>query len=208
MKIVWLGSNQSYQSTHETMKQTLELRVRGEIEDHLLLVEHSPIYTVGRRKDAEQNLLNPGDVPVLYIERGGDVTYHGPGQITGYPIVKLPDHKKDLHAYLRFLEDFWISVLSEYDVESGRDDRNTGVWVQGKKMVAIGIACRRWVTWHGFACNVRANLDYYNRINPCGMESKLVTNLADHAKVQDMESFAELIGQRFTNQWKDWCALD
>jgi lipoate-protein ligase B len=207
MNIKWLGSNQPYQLIHSIMKEQLELRVLDKTEDCLLLVEHSPTFTLGRRKHAEQNILAAGDVPVIPIERGGDVTFHGPGQLTGYPIVKLPSHKKDLHAYLRFLEDFWITVLAEYDINSGRDERNTGVWVQNKKMVAIGIACRRWVTWHGFACNVRVDLEYYKRINPCGMDSQLVTNMEKYCTVPEMESFAVTIGNKFQNEWNSWCRL-
>jgi lipoyl(octanoyl) transferase len=204
MNVLWLGSNQPYTSIHSRMKDLLDRRVANEIEDHLLLVEHQPTYTTGRRKESSQNLLDPQDIPVVPIERGGDVTFHGPGQLTGYPILKLPDHRKDLHAYLRFLEDFWIEFLHTMNIQATRDQRNTGVWADQKKLVAIGIACRRWVTWHGFACNVSVDLEYYRRINPCGMDSSLVTNISCYQPIETMEHFAETVGQQFAQKWADW----
>ena len=205
MKVIWLGSEQPYQPIHTMMKKCLEQRIADEIEDHLLLVEHQPTYTIGRRRESPHNILDPREVPVIPIERGGDVTFHGPGQITGYPIVKLPAHRKDLHAYLRFLEDFWIDFLINRGVPAKRDQRNTGVWADGRKMVAIGIACRRWVTWHGFACNIRVNLEYYKRINPCGMDSSLVTNLEEYQTEPSIEQVAMEIGSVFTRSWNQWC---
>jgi len=186
------------------MKELLDKRVADQIEDHLLLVEHQPTYTIGRRKESNQNLLDPQEVPVVPIERGGDVTFHGPGQLTGYPILKLPDHRKDLHAYLHFLEDFWIEFLHGINIPAKRDQRNTGVWAGQKKLVAIGIACRRWVTWHGFACNVSVDLKYYQRINPCGMDSSLVTNISYYQQVESIEDFANTVGEQFTQKWADW----
>ena len=207
MKILWLGSDQPYQPVHTLMKSHLEKRIADEIEDHLLLVEHQPTYTLGRRREAAANILHPKGVPIVPIERGGDVTFHGPGQLTGYPILKLPSHRKDLHAYLRFLEDFWIDVLRERGVPASRDSRNTGVWANNKKMVAIGIACRRWVCWHGFACNVRVDLEYYQRINPCGMDSSLVTNLEHYRQELPMESLALEIGTKFKASWLKWSQI-
>ena len=205
MQITWLGSEQPYRPVYERMKELLALRVEDAIEDQLLLVEHSPVYTVGRAKDALQNLLNPGDVPIEHIERGGDVTFHGPGQLTGYPIVKLPT--MDLHGYLRFVEEFWIDELARYSIQATRDDRNTGVWVNGRKMVAIGIAMRRQVCWHGFACNLSTNLHYFRNINPCGMSSDLVTRWQDHMPAPQLESYALELGERFSQAWKHWCKI-
>lgn len=201
MQIQWLGSNRDYREIYEQMKQLLEQRVNEEIEDQLLLVEHNPVYTIGRARDAEQNLLSP-TVPVERIERGGDVTFHGTGQLTGYPIVKLP--VQDIHAYLRFLEEFWIAELATHNIIATRDDRNTGVWVNGKKMVAIGVAMRRWVCWHGFACNLTVNLDYFKQINPCGMSSDLVTRWSDHQPPPNLEVYAHELGQRFKDAWIKW----
>ena len=132
MDVKWLGKQSDYRAVYNQMKELLVQRINNEIEDTLLLVEHDPVYTVGRARNAMSNLLNPNDVPVEQIERGGDVTFHGTGQLTGYPIVKLP--VLDIHAYLRFLEEFWITELDRYNIVATRDDRNTGVWVNGKKV--------------------------------------------------------------------------
>ena len=149
------------------------------------------------------NLINPQNIPVEHIERGGDVTFHGTGQLTGYPIVKLP--VLDIHAYLRFLEEFWIAELELHDIQATRDDRNTGVWVDGKKMVAIGVAMRRQVCWHGFACNLTTDLNYFRQINPCGMSSDLVTRWQDHAPAPEMKAYALAMSTRFEEAWTTWC---
>lgn len=203
MQIHWLGQQVEYRPVYERMKHLLAQRVNDEIEDQLLLVEHQPVYTVGRSKNALQNLLNPGYIPVEQIERGGDVTFHGTGQLTGYPIVKLP--MLDIHAYLRFLEEFWIAELGQHNIVATRDDRNTGVWVGGKKMVAIGVAMRRQVCWHGFACNLTVDLSHFRNINPCGMSSDLVTRWADHQPPPKMEEYALELGERFKKAWTNWC---
>ena len=165
----------------QLQEQFLEERISGTRHDTLILCEHDPVYTIGRSRDAESNILISRGVPIHKISRGGDVTFHGPKQLVGYPILNLPKH--DIHAYLRWLEGFWIDYLmTYYQIEAHRDERNTGVWVDGRKMVAIGIALRKWVTWHGFAWNIDTDLRYFQRINPCGMSSELVTSLAEHVK--------------------------
>ena len=203
MDIKWLGRQSHYRSVYDHMKELLVQRVNDEIDDTLLLVEHDPVYTVGRARNAMSNLLNPNGVPVEQIERGGDVTFHGTGQLTGYPIVKLP--VLDIHAYLRFLEEFWIEELGRHNIVATRDERNTGVWVQGKKLVALGVAMRRQVCWHGFACNLTTDLNYFRQINPCGMSSDLVTRWEDHAPVPNMEAYALEMSARFEDAWTDWC---
>lgn len=204
MNILWLGKNRPYLPIYEQMKELLSARIEDKIPDTLLLVEHEPTYTLGRARDAENNIIDPRDTPIVRIERGGDVTYHGTGQLTGYPIVRLPEHKHDILAYLRFLEEFWIQELEKHGIQGHRDERNTGVWVDGKKMVAIGVALRRWVCWHGFACNLYTDLDYFRRINPCGMDSSLVTRISDYGINLNMEEFAQLIGERFESAWNAW----
>ena len=198
----WLGRNIPYDQVHDLMKELLAQRIDGKIPDTLLLVEHQPVYTVGRARNAMQNIFPQKQVPVLSVERGGDVTYHGPGQLTGYPIVQLP--REDLHGYLRFLEDFWIEILAEHQITAHRDERNTGVWVHNQKMVAIGIAMRRWVCWHGFACNLTVDLQYFQQCNPCGMSSDLVTRWMDHQSPPDMEDFAHWVGKHFCQKWQNW----
>ena len=112
------------------------------------------------------------------MERGGDVTWHGPGQLVAYPICKLEGEDRDLHRWLRTLEDVMIDTVSAVGLRGERDPRNTGVWVGGKKVGSLGIACRRWVTWHGLALNVNPELAWFRRINPCGLESALLSSLA------------------------------
>ena len=204
MQVQWLGSHLEYTAVYQYMEELLHKRIEGEIEDQLLLVEHAPTYTVGRAKNALHNILDAQNTPVVEITRGGDVTFHGPGQLTGYPIVKLPI--EDINAYLRFLEQFWIDTLHTNNITSSRDERNTGVWVEGKKMVAIGIAMRRWVCWHGFACNISVDIDYFSRINPCGMSSNLVTKWTEHQHppYPSMEEMALYIGEEFRKKWLDW----
>ena len=197
----------SYSEAVQQMEAVREQRIAAEIGDTLLLVEHDPVYTVGRTRGAEANILNPMDVPIVKVARGGDVTFHGPGQIVGYPIFGLPEHRHDLHGFMRGLEEMMIRVLDRYDIVGERDDRNTGVWVKGAKIMAIGIGARRWVTWHGFALNVDTDLTHYSRINPCGMSSDLVTRIVDH--IDPMPERAELeaaIVEELQSWWEAWTA--
>lgn len=181
MRVEHLGRI-DYTAAMERMAACLQDRIAGCIPDTLLLCEHDPVFTVGRARGAAANVLAPGEIPVVAARRGGDVTYHGPGQVVGYPIFQLPPHRHDLHGFLHGLESALISLLSSYGVAGVRDPRNTGVWVEGRKIAAIGIACRKWVTWHGFALNLDADLEPFGRINPCGMDSTLVTRIADHVE--------------------------
>ncbi len=189
-----------YAAILNIQEEVLEKRIAGTIDDTLILCEHSKVYTVGRSRNALQNLNSVSDVPVHEISRGGDVTFHGPSQLVGYPILALD--KRDIHAYLRWLEDFWMDYLwTHYQIEAHRDERNTGVWVDGKKMVAIGIALRKWVTWHGFAWNINTDLSYFHKINPCGMSSDLVTSLAEHTTdIPNMSDAMKSVEQAFC-QW-------
>ncbi len=196
-----------YPEAHAQMRARLERRVRDEVEDALILCEHDPVYTLGRRRGAEQNVLAAGEVPVIPVERGGDVTFHGPGQLVGYPIVRLPPHRQDLHAWLRGLEAVLIGVLDTWGVVGARDARNTGVWVEGKKIAAIGVACRSWVTWHGFSLNVSTDLAWYRRINPCGLEPDLTTRLADHTDpCPTMAEVQAVTAAQFAAWWTGWAA--
>ena len=151
--------------------------INGDHPSTLLLVEHDPVFTLGRSRKASSNLLSPGHIPVVEVARGGDVTFHGPGQLVVYPILKLEGAWQDLHRVLRALEEAAILCCADFGLKAERDERNTGAWVGGKKICAVGIGCKRWVTWHGMALNVTTNLDYFKRINPCGMDASLVTSL-------------------------------
>ncbi|MEZ4365085.1 MAG: lipoyl(octanoyl) transferase LipB [Kofleriaceae bacterium] len=167
----------------------VEARKGGAGDDTLLLVEHPHVITLGRRRESQGNVVAAGDVEVVEIERGGDVTYHGPGQLVAYPIVLLRDGgERDLHAFLRGLEDAVIATLAAFDLPSGREPGKTGVWLDAraggrKKICSMGIACRRWVTFHGLALNVTTDLSYFHRINPCGFASEVMTSMAEELGV-------------------------
>jgi lipoate-protein ligase B len=175
-------------------RQQLELvgaRQRGEVEDTLLLVEHPHVITVGRAQKAKANVVAAGDVEVVEVERGGDVTYHGPGQLVAYPILQLEEGEKDLHRLLRNLEEAMILALADVGVPGAtRRPGATGVWMGGtgtedalpeRKIASIGIACRKWVTFHGLALNVATDLSYFERINPCGFDSRVMTSATAEA---------------------------
>ncbi|MFN1835087.1 lipoyl(octanoyl) transferase LipB [Balneola sp. MJW-20] len=150
--------------------------------DVLIFVEHPHVYTLGKSGEEEHMLRSVAELKQLEaefvkIDRGGDITYHGPGQIVGYPIMDLDRHFTDIHKYLRYLEEVLIRVCSDYGFEAGRIEGLTGVWVNNEKICAMGIRCSRWVTMHGFAFNVNTNLDYFGNIVPCGIDDKAVTSL-------------------------------
>jgi lipoyl(octanoyl) transferase len=154
---------------------------------HLLFCEHNPVYTLGKSGKMEHLLLNEEGLKAQGIEffrinRGGDITYHGPGQITGYPIFDLEQFKPDIHWYLRTMEDAVINLIAEYGLEGERSEGETGVWLDvgkpsARKICAIGVRCSRWVTMHGFAFNVNTDLNYFRNIIPCGIQDKDVTSL-------------------------------
>ena len=166
-------------------------RQRGERPDALLLVEHPHVITVGRTRGALAHILGAGEVEVVEVERGGDVTYHGPGQIVAYPILLLEEGERDLHRFLRNLEEGMIRTLARFGIAADREAGKTGVWIEGRRKVAsIGIACRRWVTFHGLALNVGTDLAYFARIQPCGFDSAVMTSME---RELDRElSFAEV----------------
>jgi lipoate-protein ligase B len=143
------------------------------------VVEHPHVITVGRTRGALANILAAGEVEVVEVERGGDVTYHGPGQIVAYPILLLAEGERDLHRFLRNLEEGMIRTLARWGIEAGREPGKTGVWIAGQRKIAsIGIACRKWVTFHGLALNVTTDLGYFARIQPCGFDATVMTSMA------------------------------
>lgn len=155
-----------------------------ESNDVLLFVEHPHVYTLGKSGDKANMLKGMAelaniDAQFIEIDRGGDITYHGPGQIVGYPILDLDRHFTDIHKYLRYLEEVIIKTCADYDIEAGRIEGLTGVWVGNQKICAMGIRCSRWVTMHGFALNVNTDLSYFNHIVPCGITDKEVTSLQE-----------------------------
>lgn len=183
----------------EIKNQNRETGEQQETPNHLLFVEHPPVYTLGKSGKIDHLLLSESEMEARGIEffkinRGGDITYHGPGQIVGYPIFDLENFKADIHLYLRNMEEAVIQLLKqEYGIESGRIPKYTGVWLDiesdnPRKILAIGVRCSRWVTMHGFAFNVNTDLNYFSNIIPCGIEDKGVTSLAHElGREMDME---------------------
>ncbi|RNC73247.1 MAG: lipoyl(octanoyl) transferase LipB [Desulfuromonadales bacterium] len=160
---------------------SLQERVAAEVAtgtapETLLLLEHPPVYTIGRGKGGE-NLLDPA-IRAVETNRGGDVTFHGPGQLVGYPIINLGRRGRDLHRYLRFLEEVLIHTAAGFGVEAWREPGRTGIWTEQGKLASIGVGVRRWVTMHGFALNVVNDLAPFVRINPCGIAGCQMTSLA------------------------------
>jgi lipoate-protein ligase B len=174
-----------YGEALELQRAVARARIAGEVgDDVLLLVEHPPVVTLGRSTKAT-SLPLPADairargVEVHEVERGGDVTFHGPGQLVGYPIVDLKRHKKDLHWYLRTVEQALIDALATFGIGGGRVEKYTGVWVDGaRKIASIGVHARDWVTWHGFALNVTTALSYFDLIVPCGIHGVEMTSVS------------------------------
>ena len=176
----------NYRAALSFQHRAVELRARGEAPDILFAVEHEPVLTVGRSADGAGNVLaSTADlerrgIDVVPVERGGDVTYHGPGQIVGYPIVDLTGLPggRDLHRYLRDLEEALIRTLASFDLTARRNPPYTGVWVGDRKVAAIGVAVRRWVAFHGFALNVDPDLSHFDLIHPCGIRHLGVASMA------------------------------
>jgi lipoyl(octanoyl) transferase len=167
-----------YQMAWEWQRSLMdERKENAALDDILILLEHPPVYTLGQGSDIGFLKFAPGEYELHRIERGGEVTYHCPGQLVGYPILNLQYYRKDLHWYLRQLEEVIIRVLAGYGLEGIRIPGLTGVWVEGRKLAAIGIKVSRWITMHGFALNVCPDLSGFERIVPCGIEDKPVGSL-------------------------------
>lgn len=178
--------------------------------NHLLFVEHPHVYTLGKSGDEKNLLLNEKqllDKHANYykINRGGDITYHGPGQLVAYPILDLDNFFTDIHKYLRLLEETIILTLKEYGVESGRSKGETGVWLdaddkfKARKICAMGVRCSRWVTMHGWGFNVNSDLNYFNNIIPCGINDKAVTSLNEElGRNVDMAEIKEKLKKNFS----------
>jgi lipoyl(octanoyl) transferase len=154
-----------------------EARINGRLtQDLLLLLEHPPVVTLGRNS-RPSHVLRPDGLDIFEIERGGDVTFHGPGQLVGYPILDLGGHKPDLHWYLRTLEEALLIALAELGISARRNPPFTGVWTRNRKIASIGIHVKQWVTWHGFALNVTTDLAQFERIVPCGIAGVEMTSV-------------------------------
>jgi len=171
-----------YGEAYERQRALVDQRKRAEIPDQFLIVEHPPTITMGRNGHMEnllarEEVLERAGVAFHHTDRGGDITYHGPGQLVGYPILDLRDWKRDVGAYVRAIEQVMIDTLADFRIDAGRICGCSGVWVDGKKVGAIGVHISRWVTSHGFALNVDTDLSYFGYIVPCGL-TKPVTSMA------------------------------
>jgi lipoyl(octanoyl) transferase len=185
-------------------------RLAERIPDTLLLLEHTPVITLGRSADAEnirssRDDLKTKGIDVVDVDRGGDVTYHGPGQITGYLIAALKELRLDVHLFVRGLEEVMIRTLSDYGLSAGRIPGLTGVWVGEEKIGAIGVHMSRWISTHGFAFNVRTELDSFDHIVPCGIKDRGVTSMTRLlGEGVDLEDVAELLGRWTGEVWRMW----
>ena len=191
-----------YAEVLELQRDLRRRRIDGEFgEDVLLLVEHPPVITLGRGTRPSSLPIAPAElerrgVEVFEVERGGDVTFHGPGQLVGYPILDLRGHRQDLHWYLRSLEDVLIQALGGLGIEAGRNPGLTGVWTAGRKIASIGIHVKKWVTLHGFALNVTTDLDPFDLIVPCGIRQVVMTSVSAELLRTDSEPLmAEVRGR-------------
>jgi lipoyl(octanoyl) transferase len=180
--IVDLG-RRAYEETLELQRAVARARISGEVDqDVMLLVEHPPVVTLGRASKDAHLLANAEQlaargVQLFEVERGGDVTFHGPGQLVGYPVVDLKRHRQDLHWYLRQVEELLIRALARLGITGERVASYTGVWTGGRKIASIGVHARDWVTWHGFALNVATELSYFDLIVPCGIPDVIMTSV-------------------------------
>jgi lipoyl(octanoyl) transferase len=185
MRELWvidLG-RRKYAEVLDLQRAVARARIAGEIDqDVLLCVEHDPVVTLGRSSKDAHLVASPAQlqargVDVFEVERGGDVTFHGPGQLVGYPIVDLKRHRQDLHWYLRQVEETLIVALRDFGIPGERVAKYTGVWTGGRKIASIGVHARDWVTWHGFALNVATELSYFDLIVPCGIPDVVMTSI-------------------------------
>ena len=189
----------SYKAVWDLQKEMQQQRINGNIEDTLILVEHDPVYTLGKNAN-EDHLLQSRDesVDVFNIERGGDITFHGPGQLVVYPILDLSNYKKSVSWYMRTLEQVLIDTLIEFKITAQRNDGLTGVWVGDEKIAALGVRISRWVTMHGFALNVNPDLSFYDGIIPCGIFDHGVTSMEQLlGETQNNDNVKNMVIEKF-----------
>lgn len=207
-KEAWDYQEQLFQATIDLKKQNKKEGLDAPTTSYLLFCEHSHVYTLGKSGDEKNLLVNEAylksrGASFYKINRGGDITYHGPGQIVGYPILDLECFFTDIHKYLRFLEDVIIKTMADYGMEGQRSEGETGVWLdvgtpRARKICAFGVRCSRWVTMHGWAFNVNCDLDYFSNIVPCGISDKTVTSMQKElGKTLDIEEVKQKIKYYF-----------
>ncbi len=183
-----------YGEALELQKQLVQKRANGEMPDSLVLVEHPHVITLGRKTTPAN--FKPQDIPVFQVERGGDATYHGPGQLVGYPIIMLRDH--DVRKHVRLMEEAIVRTAAAHGVKGERLEGHPGIWVSGKKLASIGVAVTEWVTFHGFALNVNTDLSYFELIRPCGLDPSTMTSMK---KVAGKDFDFEEVKARFAREY-------
>ncbi|MFL3008156.1 MAG: lipoyl(octanoyl) transferase LipB [Candidatus Neomarinimicrobiota bacterium] len=203
IKILDLGHS-PYREVWDLQKKMHKDRINSKINDTLIFVEHESVYTLGKNANKDHLLQNKDDsIDVFDIERGGDITYHGPGQLVVYPILDLTNYKKSVSWYMRKLEQVTIDLLFEYDIKATRSKGLTGVWVDDEKIAAQGVKISRWVTMHGFSINVNTNLDFYDNIIPCGIFDRGVTSISEIlGRLIDMNRIKMVIIEKFNDNFK------
>jgi lipoyl(octanoyl) transferase len=195
-----------YDEALTIQKDLVEKRKQGLIPDQLLIVEHPHVITLGRNGHLEnllanEDVLRRAGIAFHHTDRGGDITYHGPGQIVGYPILDLREWKRDVVAYVRALEQAIMDALAEFEIEAARVAGCTGVWVDGKKVAAIGVHISRWVTSHGFALNHTTDLSYFQYIVPCGI-TKPVTSMRELGSTANRETVTASLARNFAKNFQ------
>lgn len=186
-----------YERVLNWQRKLVKLRKDGMARDTLILVEHPPVVTIG--KDGHPENYSNVKIKAIPIERGGDVTYHGPGQLVVYFICNLTRRKKDMHLYVDKLQDGIIAAFKEYGIEARKDESNTGVWVGDKKLASLGVAVKQWITFHGVAINLNTDLSEFKQINPCGLTFDVMSSLAKlTGKDIDMNKFSKIIVDKYS----------
>jgi lipoate-protein ligase B len=204
-----------YQEAWDLQRDLWARRVKGELPDLLLFLEHSHVITLGRRGNrshliASPEVLEEMKIPIFHVERGGDVTYHGPGQLVVYPIFNLKEYGYRLIRYVDQLEEVILCVLKDFGMDGRKDSLNRGVWVNGEKIASIGVAIKRWVSFHGFALNYETDLKYFDLIHPCGLVGKKMTSMKKILGEKiSRESLTERISfhfkEVFQRDWEEKC---
>ncbi len=206
LQIQWLGDGVLYEEAFARQEEAVAEKIAAPdaTPDRLLLLEHAPVYTIGRtpeRGSLGSEAMLPH--PLHTVGRGGQATYHGPGQLVGYPILDLSRRGRDLHRHLRFLEEALITTLADYGVQAGRREGLTGVWIGQRKIASLGVGVRRWVSFHGFAINVtRESLLGFQAITPCGIAGVTMTSVAaESGAAVTVKEFADVVAARFRLAW-------
>jgi lipoate-protein ligase B len=200
-----------YKKAWDIQHRLWSRRVEGELPDLLILLEHPHVITLGRRGNGSHLIVSPEvleamKIPIFHVERGGDITYHGPGQMVVYPILNLKEYGYRIVRYIDQLEEVVLRVLRDFGIEGRRDPLNRGVWVGREKIASVGVAVKRWVSFHGFALNYETDLKYFDLINPCGLKGEKVTSMAEILGTEiPRKRLSERILFRFKEVFKrDW----